>query len=137
MTVLVIEHLWYYAYIIRNKLLEETRQDYVLFCKAKGMSRFRILCFSCMKNILPSLLVLMATSAAHILGGTYVVETVFSYPGLGQAAVTAGLGSDAPLLLGITVFSAFLVFSGNTAADLLYAAVDPRIRRQRRKGAGL
>ena len=56
-------------------------------------------------------------------------EQVFSYPGLGQCAVTAGLGSDLPLLLGITVVSAAIVFGGNLAADLLYGVVDPKIRR--------
>ena len=58
-----------------------------------------------------------------------LVEQVFSYPGLGQCAVTAGLGSDLPLLLGITVVSAAIVFGGNLAADLLYGVVDPKIRR--------
>ena len=51
------------------------------------------------------------------------------HPGLGQAAVTAGLGSDLPLLLGITVVTAAIVFLGSLSADLLYGAVDPRIRR--------
>ena len=58
-----------------------------------------------------------------------LVEQVFSYPGLGQAAVDAGLGSDLPLFLGITVLTAAIVFGGNLAADLLYGAIDPRIRR--------
>ena len=59
------------------------------------------------------------------------MEQVFSYPGLGQAAVTAGLGSDVPLLLAITVISAAIVFVGNLAADLLYQVVDPRLSRER------
>ena len=58
-----------------------------------------------------------------------LVEQVFSYPGLRQAAVAAGLGGDAPLLLGITVVTAALVFSGTLIADLLYGVLDPRIRR--------
>ena len=58
-----------------------------------------------------------------------LVEQVFSYPGLGQAAVAAGLGGDMPLLLGITVITAAIVFGGNLAADLLYGVIDPRIRR--------
>ena len=62
------------------------------------------------------------------------MEEIFSYPGLGQAAVTAGIGSDVPLLLGITVISAAIVFGGNLIANLLYGIVDPRIRKG---GAGL
>ena len=62
------------------------------------------------------------------------MEEIFSYPGLGQAAVTAGIGSDVPLLLGITVISAAIVFGGNLIANMLYGIVDPRIRKG---GAGL
>ena len=58
----------------------------------------------------------------EIFGGSTLVEQVFSYPGLGQAAVAAGLGSDLPLLMGISVISAGIVFGGNLAADLLYGA---------------
>ena len=56
-------------------------------------------------------------------------EQVFSYPGLGQAAVTAGLGSDLPLLMAVAVTTALIVFGGNMLADILYGVVDPRIRR--------
>ena len=72
---------------------------------------------------------LQFASISEIIGGSVLVEQVFSYPGLGQAAVTAGLGGDLPLLLGITVLTAALVFGGNLCADLLYGAVDPKIRR--------
>ena len=68
-------------------------------------------------------------TVSEIIGGSVLVEQVFSYPGLGQAAVNAGLGSDLPLLLGITVITAAIVFAGNLAADLLYGVVDPKIRR--------
>lgn len=72
---------------------------------------------------------LQFASVSEIIGGSVLVEQVFSYPGLGQAAVNAGLGSDLPLLLGITVITAAIVFAGNLAADLLYGVVDPKIRR--------
>ena len=58
-----------------------------------------------------------------------LVEQVFSYSGMGQAAVTAGLGSDMPLLMAITIVSALFVFGGNLIANILYGIVDPRIRR--------
>ena len=63
-----------------------------------------------------------------------LVEQVFSYPGLGQAAVTAGLGSDLPLLLGITIVTAAIVFAGNLIADLLYGVIDPKIRKGAARG---
>ena len=65
----------------------------------------------------------------EIFGGSVLVEQIFSYPGLGQAAVAAGTGSDVPLLLGITMISATIVFGGNFIANILYGVVDPRIRR--------
>ena len=63
-----------------------------------------------------------------------LVEQVFSYPGLGQAAVTAGLGGDVALLAGIAVLSAAFVFGGNLIANMLYGVVDPRIRRGEQAG---
>ena len=72
---------------------------------------------------------LQFASISEIIGGSVLVEQVFSYPGLGQAAVTAGLGSDVPLLMGITLVTAAIVFGGNLIANLLYGVVDPRIRR--------
>ena len=83
LSVVVLQHLWYYAYLVRNKLLEESRADYVLMAKAKGLSANRILFSHCLPNILPAYISLMSVSVPHILGGTYIVETVFSYPGLG------------------------------------------------------
>ena len=85
-----------------------------------------------LRNVALPALTLQFGSISEIIGGSVLVEQVFSYPGLGQAAVTAGLGSDLPLLLGITVITSALVFGGNLAADLLYGLVDPRIR----KGGG-
>ena len=73
-------------------------------------------------------------TVSEIIGGSVLVEQVFSYPGLGQAAVTAGLGSDLPLLLGITVITSAIVFGGNLAADLLYGVADPKIRRRAAEG---
>ncbi|MEG0376494.1 MAG: ABC transporter permease subunit, partial [Raoultibacter sp.] len=66
---------------------------------------------------------------SEIFGGSVLVEQVFSYPGLGQAAVTAGLGGDVALLAGIAVVSAAIVFGGNLIANVLYGVIDPRIKR--------
>ena len=121
----------------RSKMIEIMESDFICYARARGESGWQLFYRHGLRSILIPVITLQFASVSEIFGGSVLVEQVFSYPGLGQAAVTAGLGSDAPLLLGITVFSALLVFSGNTAADLLYAAVDPRMRRQRRKGADL
>ena len=86
------------------------------------------------RNVALPALTLQFASIGEVIGGSVLVEQVFSYPGLGQAAVAAGLGGDLPLLLGITVVTAALVFGGSLAADLLYGVIDPRIRRGAAKG---
>lgn len=67
-------------------------------------------------------------SFSELFGGSVLAENVFSYPGLGAAASAAGMGSDIPLLLGITLFSALFVFVGNMLANIIYGVVDPQIR---------
>ena len=95
----------------REKMIEVMESDYVLFAKARGESTYRIVKNHALRNVLLPALTLQFASISEIFGGSVLVEQVFSYPGLGQAAVTAGLGSDVPLLLGITVISAVFVFS--------------------------
>ena len=113
----------------REKLIDALSSDYALFARARGESRGSVVLRHGLRNVILPALTLQFGSVGEIIGGSVLVEQVFSYPGLGQAAVTAGLGSDLPLLLGITVITSALVFAGNLAADLLYGVVDPRIRR--------
>lgn len=113
----------------REKMADVMESDYVLFARARGEDGRGIVLRHGLRNVMLPAITLQFASISEIIGGSVLVEQVFSYPGLGQAAVTAGLGSDLPLLLGITVITAAIVFGGNLAADLLYGAVDPRIRR--------
>ncbi|MGF6375897.1 peptide/nickel transport system permease protein [Clostridiales Family XIII bacterium PM5-7] len=129
-TVLVIEHLWYYAYLIRNKLLEETRKDYVLLCKSSGMSSWQIIRWQCLKNVLPSILVMMAIALPHILGGTYVVEMVFSYPGLGTLAFESAKYQDYHLLMAISLLTGIVVVVFHVLAQVISEKIDPRMKEQ-------
>ena len=113
----------------REKLVDVLESDYVLFARARGEGTASIVLRHGLRNIALPAITLQFASVSEIIGGSVLVEQVFSYPGLGQAAVNAGLGSDLPLLMGITVVTAALVFAGNLIADLLYGAVDPKIRR--------
>jgi peptide/nickel transport system permease protein len=113
----------------REKMIDIMGEDYILFAKARGKSRLAIIRHHGLRNIMLPAITLQFASISEIFGGSVLVEQVFSYPGLGKAAVAAGLGGDAPLLLGIAVISAALVFSGNFIANLLYGIIDPRIRR--------
>ena len=105
----------------REKLIEVMESDYVLFARARGESDWAILRRHGLRNILLPAMTLQFSSVSEIIGGSVLV-------GLGQAAVTAGLGSDVPLLLGITVVTAVIVAAGNLAANILYGVIDPRIR---------
>ena len=116
-----------------QKLVDVLSSDYVLLARARGESRRSLVLRHGLRNVALPALTLQFGSISEIIGGSVLVEQVFSYPGLGQAAVIAGLGSDLPLLLGITVITSALVFGGNLAADLLYGLVDPRIRKEVRK----
>lgn len=113
----------------REKMIDVMESDYVLFAAARGESKWAIIRHHGLRNILLPALTLQFAAISEIFGGSVLVEQVFSYPGIGEAAVAAGLGGDVPLLLAITVISACLVFGGNLTANLLYGVVDPRMRR--------
>lgn len=116
----------------REKMIDVVESDYVLFAQARGESLGSIVWRHGLRNVLLPAMTLQFASISEIIGGSVLVEQVFSYPGLGQAAVTAGTGSDVPLLMGITLITAAIVFLGNFIANLLYGIIDPRIR----KGGG-
>lgn len=113
----------------REKMIDIMESDYVLFARARGESTWEIVKNHGLRNVILPAITLQFGSISEIFGGSVLVEQIFSYPGLGQAAVNAGTGSDVPLLLGITVISAAIVFGGNLIANILYGVVDPRIRK--------
>lgn len=113
----------------REKMIDVMQSDYVLFARMRGEKGWRLFRYYVFRNVLLPAVTLHFASISEIFGGSVLVEQVFSYPGLGQAAVAAGLGSDLPLLMAITIVSALIVFGGNLAANLLYGMIDPQIRR--------
>lgn len=113
----------------REKMIDIVESDYVLFARMRGEHGWGLFWNHGFRNVLLPAVTLQFASISEIIGGSVLVEQVFSYPGLGQAAVAAGLGSDMPLLMAITMISAMFVFGGNLIANLLYGVIDPRIRR--------
>ena len=113
----------------RAKMIDVMQSDYVLFAMARGESKWSIIKNHGIRNVSLPAITLQFASISEIFGGSILVEQIFSYPGLGQTAVTAGIGSDVPLLLGIAIISATIVFVGNFIANILYVSIDPRIRR--------
>jgi peptide/nickel transport system permease protein len=112
----------------RQKLIDVLRSDYVLFARARGERGFGLILRHGLRNIALPAVTLQFASFSELFGGAVLTEQVFAYPGLGQAAVEAGVRGDVPLLMGIVIFSTLFVFAGNLTADLLYRALDPRIR---------
>lgn len=107
--------------------------DMALLAYAQGATRWRAAWRHGLTNgALPAVTVQFARFG-ELFGGTVLAETVFAYPGLGQATVAAGLRGDAPLLLAISLAAAVFVFVGNSIADLLAPALDPRQRQPRRR----
>ena len=128
MTVVVLGHLWYYAYLIRNKLLEEVRTDYVLLAKSKGVTGKSVMFRHCVRNIIPTYLSIMAISVPHILGGTYIIEMVFSYPGIGTLSYESARYQDYNLLMVICLLSGALVILCNMIAQTINERIDPRMK---------
>ena len=128
LAVVVLGHLWYYAYMIRNRLLDEMRADYVLLAKAKGLTRRAVMLRHCLRNTMPTYLSIMAISVPHVLGGTYIVETVFSHPGLGTLAYESARYKDYNLLMLLSLLSGALVILCSIIAQTINEQIDPRIR---------
>lgn len=128
MSIAVLNHLWYYAYMIRNKLLEEVRAEYVLLAKSKGLDKKSILFRHCLRNIIPSYLSIMAISVPHILGGTYIIETVFSYPGIGTLSYESARYQDYNQLMILCILSGAVVILCNIIAQTINEHIDPRMR---------
>lgn len=112
----------------REKTIDVMTSPTIRFARARGLSESQILRRHALRNLALPAITIQFGQIAEIFGGSVLVEQVFSYPGLGQAAVTAGIGGDAALLAGIALASAALVFGGNLVANILYGAIDPRMR---------
>lgn len=114
----------------RTRILAELGTEHALFARARGLSRWRIVREHALRHALMPFVTLQFGSLSEIIGGSVLVETVFSYAGLGGLTAMAGIKGDLPLLIGITVISSALVFTGNLIANLLYPVIDPRIRQE-------
>jgi peptide/nickel transport system permease protein len=112
----------------REKTVDVMASPYMRYAIARGERRSVAVVRHGLRNLALPAVTIQFAQIAEIFGGSVLVEQVFSYPGLGQAAVTAGVGGDAPLLVGVALVSAALVFGGNLVANILYGVIDPRMR---------
>lgn len=132
LSALLMSHLWYFGYLARNLYLEEMGKDYMLMHRIKGMKRGEILLRHGTRNILPAYLVLMINSIPHVLGATYIIEEVFSFPGLGTLAFESAKYHDYNLLMVITLITGAVVLLLNMFADTLIVIVQPKMEDERR-----
>jgi peptide/nickel transport system permease protein len=120
-------YLALYLRMMRAGMAEVWRMDFILAARARGLSRRRIVIAHVTRNALLPLITMLGLQSAQMLGGSVVIESVFSVPGLGRLAQEAVTARDTPLLLGIILTSAVLVVIVNLAVDIAYAFLDPRV----------
>lgn len=118
---------WFSRYT-RSSAIEHLILDYVRTARAKGASQRRVLLRHLPRNCLTPIITLVGLSLPAVLSGAVVTETVFNYPGMGLMFWNAATSQDYPLLMGFTVVVGVATVVGNLAADVLYAAADPRVR---------
>jgi len=118
------------ARLVRSSMLEVLGQDYIVTARAKGLAPRAVITRHALKNALIPTITMLGLQLGVLLGGAVVTETIFSRPGLGRLAVDAIVSRDFPLVQGVVLFAATAYVLVNLAVDLLYAAVDPRIRYQ-------
>lgn len=113
---------------LKNTLLDQMNLDYVRTARSKGATQKKVLYGHVLKNALLPTITILGMTVVDVLGGSIIVENVFNLPGIGHL-ITSGVGNrDFPLVQGLVFYLAFMVIVINLVVDLLYMAVDPRIR---------
>jgi ABC-type dipeptide/oligopeptide/nickel transport system permease component len=116
------------AQLLKSSLKETMELDYVMLARTKGFSESRVILFDAMRNALLPTLTLTGVQLTFLIGGTVIIERIFSYEGLGNLAIDAVINRDLPLIQGIVLLFAVLFVGINLAVDLLYALLNPRLR---------
>ncbi|WP_096438085.1 oligopeptide ABC transporter permease [Alteribacter populi] len=117
-----------YTQFLRNDIIESAQKDYVRTARAKGTPEGRIYNKHILRNSVIPIVTLFGFDIASIIGGAVIIETVFSYPGIGQLLISSIDNRDSSVVLAITLMLSIATLIGNLIADLVYGVVDPRIR---------
>lgn len=112
----------------RASMLEVIGEDYIRTARAKGVAQARVILKHALKNALIPLVTLAGLQLPLVFSGALVTETIFTWPGMGRLFVDSIGYRDYPVLMGILMFTALLVVAGNLVVDLVYGAIDPRVR---------
>ena len=113
---------------IRASMIEVLSLDYVRTARSKGLSERLVTYRHALKNALIPVVTVVALDLAGLFSGAVITETVFAWPGLGRLFIESMNGRDYPVLLGLLMFGSFMLILINLLTDLLYAALDPRVR---------
>ena len=125
---LTLVYLAQYSRLARASMLEVLSSDYVRTARAKGLNEAVVVFKHALRNALMPIVTIAGLQFGNLISGAVLVETVFSWPGLGTLALDAILGRDYPTLLGVLTFSSLFVISANLLTDLSYRWIDPRLR---------
>jgi peptide/nickel transport system permease protein len=118
----------FYSRVLRNSLLDVMGEDYIRTAHAKGLHPNLVLLKHTMRNALLPLITLAGLDLALLLGGVVVIEAVFGWPGIGLQAWNAIKNQDTPIIMGTVLFASIAVVFLNLVVDVLYLALDPRVR---------
>lgn len=118
----------YWVRYIRTSLIEVMNMDYIRTAYSKGINKKRVIFKHALKNAMIPIITIVALDIPFFFGGAVIIETVFSWPGMGRLMYQAVLASDHNLAINCLIFLALITLMSNLMADILYALVDPRIR---------
>jgi peptide/nickel transport system permease protein len=116
-----------YARVMRSSMLEVAQSDFVRTARAKGLSRNRVTVFHVFRNALLPVITILGGQVGTVLAGSVVIESVFSWPGIGSLLFDSVSSRNYPVVIGITVLGSFVVIIANILVDLVYMWLDPRI----------
>jgi peptide/nickel transport system permease protein len=129
-TTLGIIYVAQYSRLSRASMLEVIESDYIRTARAKGLPERKVVYKHALRNAVLPVVTVAGIQLGHILAGAILVETVFSWPGMGRLMFEGILRRDYPLIMGILIFSSVMVIVANLLTDILYGVLDPRIRRR-------
>lgn len=118
----------YTARLTRSSMLEVMRQDYIRTARAKGLAERVVIFIHMLKNALIPVITILGPALAGLVTGSFIIETMFGFPGMGRAYVQAITQRDYSMILGTTIIFAFLVAIANLLVDMVYVLIDPRIK---------
>lgn len=127
-TAMTVYPLAQIAKLVKSSFQEAMHQDYVIMARAKGISRTRILFVHILRNAMIPVITISGPMVAFLLTGSFVVENIFTIPGIGREFVNSVSNRDYTVIMGLTIFLGFILLVCNLLADILCALADPRIK---------